>query len=235
MESVEQNLSAVRAAIRTAAERAGRDPASVRLVAVSKTHPADAIRRAFDAGQLAFGESRAQEALEKISLLPQGIEWHFIGHLQKNKIRRVLAHFALFHSVDSTALARQISRIAGECALCPRVLLEVNVSGERTKRGFAPGEIPDEMPALLELPHLRIAGLMTMAPYSENPESARPVFAGLRALRDDLEQKTGAALPELSMGMSGDFAVAIAEGATIVRVGSAIFGERPSGGMTATG
>ncbi len=227
MHPVEQNLEAVRASIRAAAVRAGRDPATVRLVAVSKTHPAEFVRIASDAGQPAFGESRAQEALEKIPLLPSGIEWHFIGHLQTNKIRRLLPHFALFHSVDSADLARQIDRIAGECGLHPRVLLEVNVSGENTKFGFGPEEIRAALPALLVLPHLRVAGLMTMAPYSEDPESARPVFAALRNLRDEMEQHAGSPLPELSMGMSGDYATAVAEGATIVRVGSAIFGERP--------
>ena len=224
---IEKNLKSLLGRIRSAAGRAGRDPASVRLVAVSKTHPAESIRVAFEAGQRAFGESRVQEADSKAALLPSSIEWHFIGHLQTNKIRRALPHFQLFHGVDNGGLARQMDRIAGEFGGFPRVLLEVNVSGEGTKFGFAPEALKAGIASLLALPHVQIAGLMTMAPYSDDPEAARPVFASLRKLRDELEQQTGTPLPELSMGMSGDFEAAITEGSTIVRVGSALFGERP--------
>ena len=227
MTVIEKNLGSLLGRIRAAAGRAGRDPASVRLLAVSKTHPAESVREAFEAGQRAFGESRVQEADSKIALLPSSIEWHFIGHLQTNKIRRALPHFRLFHGVDNPGLAGQMDRIAGECGAFPRVLLEVNVSGEGTKFGFAPDALKAGIASLLALPRVQIAGLMTMAPYSDDPEAARPFFAALRKLRDEIEQQTGTPLPELSMGMSGDFEAAIAEGSTIVRVGSALFGERP--------
>ncbi|MEI6072976.1 MAG: YggS family pyridoxal phosphate-dependent enzyme [Verrucomicrobiae bacterium] len=226
MPAIAHNLELILGRIRSAAERAGRDPASIRLVAVSKTHPEESVREASDAGQRAFGESKVQEAASKIALLPTALEWHFVGHLQTNKIRRALPLFQLFHGVDNSGLAGQMDRLAGECGTFPRVLLEVNVSGEGTKFGFTPDALRSAIGPLLELPRVRVAGLMTMAPYSDDPESARPFFAALRRLRDELEQQTGTALPELSMGMSGDFEAAVAEGSTIVRVGSAIFGER---------
>jgi pyridoxal phosphate enzyme (YggS family) len=169
-----------------------------------------------------------QEALPKLDALPSQLEWHFIGHLQTNKIRKVVGRFALFHGVDNTNLAQQMNRIAGELGATANVLLEVNVSGEESKFGFDPKFLPSALESLLPLPFLRISGLMTMAPYSENPEEARPFFAKLRGLRDRLATETGHPLAELSMGMSGDFEQGIAEGATIVRVGSAIFGERPT-------
>jgi hypothetical protein len=227
MSEIETNLNMILGRIRSAAGRAGRDPASVRLVDVSKTHPAQAVREAFDAGQRVFGESKVQEALAKKPLLPSALEWHLVGHLQTNKIRKALPHFQLFHGVDNSDLARQMDRIAGECGCFPRVLLEVNVSGEGTKFGFRPDALKSEIGRLLELPRVQVAGLMTLAPYSEDPEAARPFFAALRQLREELEQQTGTPLPELSMGMSGDFEAAIAEGSTIVRVGTAIFGSRP--------
>jgi pyridoxal phosphate enzyme (YggS family) len=169
-----------------------------------------------------------QEALPKLDALPSQLEWHFIGHLQTNKIRKVVGRFALFHGVDNTNLAQQMNRIAGELGATANVLLEVNVSCEESKFGFDPTALPSALESLLALPFLRISGLMTMAPYSENPEEARPFFARLRELRDQLSTETGHPLAELSMGMSGDFEQGIAEGATIVRVGSAIFGERPT-------
>lgn len=227
MGSIDKNLKTILGRIRAAAERAGRDPSSTRLVAVSKTHPADAVREAFDAGQQVFGESKVQEALAKIPLLPSSLEWHFIGHLQTNKIRKALPLFQLFHGVDNSDLVRQMDRIAGECGCFPRILLEVNVSGEGTKFGFHPDGLKTEIENLLALPRVQVAGLMTMAPYAEDPEASRPVFAALRRLRDELQQQTGTPLPELSMGMSGDFEQAVAEGSTLVRVGTAIFGERP--------
>ena len=178
-------------------------------------------------GQTVFGESRVQEARDKIPACPPGLEWHFIGHLQKNKVRQALPLFSFFHSVDSTALAEAVNRIAGETGQKVEGLLEVNVSGEDTKHGFTPAQLRSEFPALGKLPHLRIRGLMTMAPYSDNPEDARPVFRALRELRDELQSAHAHPLPELSMGMSGDFEPAIEEGATLVRVGSSIFGARP--------
>jgi len=221
-----ENLAAILARIETVARKHGRKSGEIRLVAVSKTNPPEAIREVFEAGQRAFGESRVQEALPKLDALPPEIEWHFIGHLQTNKIRKVVGRFALFHGVDNQNLAQQMNRIAGELGVTANVLLEVNVSGEESKFGFDPKTLHAALEVLLPLPFLRIQGLMTMAPYSDDPESARPYFAKLRELRDRLAVETGNPLPELSMGMSGDFEQGIAEGATIVRVGSAIFGER---------
>ena len=228
MDTIAANLQEIRARISAAAGHAGRDPASVRLVAVSKTHPADAVAAAAEAGQRIFGESRVQEARDKIPACPSGLDWHFIGHLQKNKVRQALPLFSFFHSIDSTALAQAIDRIAGETGQPVEGLLEVNVSGEATKHGFTPDELRKQFTALTKLPHLRIRGLMTMAPYSENPENARPYFRALRELRDELQSAHNHPLPELSMGMSGDFVPAIEEGATLVRVGSSIFGDRPA-------
>lgn len=226
MSALSENLAAIQARIKTVAEKHGRKAGEVRLVAVSKTNPPEAIREVFEAGQRVFGESRVQEALPKLDALPPEIEWHFIGHLQTNKSRKVVRRFALFHGVDNQNLALQINRIAGELGVTANVLLEVNVSGEESKFGFDPKTLPAALEVLLPLPFLRIQGLMTMAPYSDDPETARPYFAKLRELRDRLAAETGNPLPELSMGMSGDFEQGIAEGATIVRVGSAIFGER---------
>lgn len=226
MSMLSENLEAIRSKIAAAAEKAGRKPGEVRLVAVSKTHPPEAIREVFESGQHAFGESRVQEALPKLETLPPEIEWHFIGHLQTNKIRKVIGRFALFHGVDNQNLALQMNRIAGELGVTANVLLEVNVSGEESKFGFDPSALPAALEALLPLPFLRVEGLMTMAPFSDDPEKARPFFAKLRELRDRLAVETGNSLSELSMGMSGDFEQGIAEGASIVRVGSAIFGGR---------
>lgn len=226
MNRVSENLSSIRNRIATAASRCGRNATQIRLVAVSKTYGPEIIRLAWDAGQHVFGENRVQDALPKIPQLPSEAEWHFIGHMQTNKIRKALPHFALFHGIDNLDLARQMSRIAGELQLTANILLEVNVSGEKSKFGFSPDALQDSLNELLALPHIQIQGLMTMAPFDDNPESARPFFAGLRNLRDELQKMSGAQLPELSMGMSGDFEIAIEEGATIVRVGSSIFGER---------
>lgn len=227
MSAVADHLAAVLQSVDSAARGAGRDPRDVRLVAVSKTHPSEAVAEAAAAGQRIFGESRVQEARDKIPACPAGLEWHFIGHLQKNKVRQALPLFAFFHSIDSMALAQAMDRIAAETGRTVEGLVEVNVSGEETKHGFNPAQIRAGFPGLAGLPHLRIRGLMTMAPYSENPDDARPVFRALRELRDDLQQAHNHPLPELSMGMSGDFVPAIEEGATLVRIGTAIFGERP--------
>ncbi|MEX1111742.1 MAG: YggS family pyridoxal phosphate-dependent enzyme [Chthoniobacterales bacterium] len=226
MNHVATQLDTVQRQIAEAAVQAGRDPVTVRLVAVSKTHPAESVVAAAEAGQRVFGESRVQEAREKIPSCPPGLVWHFIGHLQKNKVRQALPLFGFFHSIDSTALAQALDRIAGENGQRVDGLLEVNVSGEETKHGFTPEQLRAEFPALVKLPHLRIRGLMTMAPYSDDPEEARPFFRALRQMRDELQSAHGHPLPELSMGMSGDFAPAIGEGATLVRIGSSIFGAR---------
>lgn len=229
MSQVAENLEIIHQRIANAAERHGRLAKEVKLVAVSKTYPPEIIREAIEADQRVFGENRVQDALPKIDALPPDLEWHLIGHLQTNKVRKVIGRFALFHGVDNTALALQMNRIAGEFGVTASILLQVNVSGEESKFGFTPTSLSAALEELLPLPNLRIEGLMTMAPFSENPESARPVFEGLRKLRDELSATTGYPLRELSMGMSGDFEQGIAEGATIIRIGSAIFGARGTG------
>jgi pyridoxal phosphate enzyme (YggS family) len=226
MENVAGNLERVLRQIGEAAAKSGRILADIELVAISKTHEAEKVRAAFDAGQQLFGESRVQEARAKIPLLPSAARWHFVGRLQRNKIRHALPLFELFHSVDSVDLARDMSRIAEELGLHPRVLLEVNVAGEGSKIGFAPEALRSQMETLLSLPRLTIEGLMTIPPLAAEPEASRPFFVALRSLRESLEKEFHADLPRLSMGMSGDFLVAIAEGATLVRVGTAIFGKR---------
>jgi pyridoxal phosphate enzyme (YggS family) len=227
MTDVEQNLTEIRTRIAVAATRSGRTEADVELVAVSKTFPVEAVREAWDAGQTLFGESRVQEAAAKIPELPGALRWHFIGHLQKNKVRRALPFFELFHGVDSLELARDIDRIAAEEGIFPRVLLEVNIAGEASKFGFRPDALQRELDTLLALPRLQVEGLMTIAPYADEPEHSRSFFRELRELRDRLAASSGVPLTTLSMGMSGDFEIAIEEGATLVRVGTAIFGSRP--------
>ena len=226
MEDVAANLELVQSHVAAAVEKAGRAASDVQLIAVSKKQDAEKVRAAFDAGQPIFGESKVQEARAKIPLLPSAVRWHFIGHLQKNKIRHALPLFELFHSVDSLALAQDIQRIADEEGIRPRVLLEVNVAGEGSKFGFAPEKLKEEMEALLSLGRLEIEGLMTIPPFAPEAEDSRRYFVQLRELRGELEQQFGAGLPHLSMGMSNDYAIAIEEGATFVRVGTAIFGER---------
>ena len=226
MTEIADNLERVRAEIADAAKKSGRSPDDIELVAISKTHEAEKVRAVFDAGQQLFGESRVQEARAKIPLLPSALRWHFVGRLQKNKIRHALPLFELFHSVDSLALAREMNRIAEEEGLRPRVLLEVNVAGEGSKIGFAPDSLGSEMDALLDLPRLTIEGLMTIPPFAEEAEASRRYFVALRAVRDQFAGQFQIGLPQLSMGMSGDFAIAIEEGATLVRVGTAIFGKR---------
>jgi pyridoxal phosphate enzyme (YggS family) len=224
METIQERFSGVRDRIAKAARRAGRNPGEVELVAVSKKQPAELIREAVDAGQLLFGENRVQEAMVKIPSLPGSLRWHLVGHLQSNKIRKALPLFELIHSVDSAELAGEIDRIAGETGLFPRVLLEVNVSGEGSKHGFRPEQLERDLETLLALPRLQVEGFMTMAPLAPEAEAARPFFARLRELRDRMAARAGIPFGILSMGMSGDFEVAVEEGATLVRVGSAIFG-----------
>ena len=220
------SLLLVREKIVEAARRSGRTADDVELIAVSKTHAPEAVRAVADAGQEIFGESRVQEARAKAPLLPGRLRWHFIGHLQKNKVRSALPLFELFHSLDSLELARQFQRTAEEDGLRPQVLLEVNVAGESTKFGWSHEALKFEMEELLALDRLEITGLMGMAPFAPEPEHSRPYFTRLREIRDELEREAGVGLPRLSMGMSGDYLVAIEEGATLVRVGSAIFGTR---------
>jgi pyridoxal phosphate enzyme (YggS family) len=226
MQTVAIKLDLVREGIREAELRAGREPGSTDLVAVSKNHPPEVIREAVEAGQTLFGENRVQEASVKIPLLPSSLRWHFLGHPQSNKIRKMLPLFELIHGVDSHALARDIDRIAAETGAFPRILLEVNVSGESSKHGFPPVELERSLDDLLALPRIQVEGFMTMAPLAPDPEASRPFFAALRELRDRCALNAGIPLPILSMGMSGDYLVAVEEGATLVRVGTAIFGGR---------
>ena len=225
MSSIYNNLQSVRERIAAAATRAGRSPSEVTLLAVSKTFSAELVSEALAAGQIEFGENRVQELAEKTPLLPDTCRWHLIGHLQKNKVRQALQFASMIQSVDSLSLLQRINRIAGEMELAPEILLEVNISGEDSKFGVSPEEVEPLLEAVREGP-ARCLGLMTMAPLQASEIELAAVFAGLRQLRERLAANTGIALPELSMGMSGDFEIAIAEGATIVRLGSAIFGGR---------
>ena len=226
MALIAENLERVREQIAQAAAKVGRAVDEIELVAISKTHDAAKVREAIEAGQTLFGESRVQEAHVKIPELPSNLRWHFVGHLQKNKIRHALPLFELTHSVDSLALAEDINRIAEEDGLHPRVLLEVNVAGEGSKFGFQPDKLRAEMESLLALPRLSILGLMTIPPIAEEAEASRKYFVQLRDLRARVQTEFHVDLAQLSMGMTQDFAVAVEEGATLVRVGTAIFGER---------
>jgi PLP dependent protein len=228
MNSVSQNLERVHEQIAQAAAKAGRAIEDIELVAITKTHPAEKVREAIEAGQTLFGESRVQEARAKIPELPSNTRWHFVGHLQKNKIRHALPLFEMIHSVDSLVLAQDIDRIAEEEGLHPRVLLEVNMAGEGSKFGFSSEKLRDQMEELLALPRLSILGFMTIPPVAEEAEESRKYFVQLRELRDRLQMEFRVDLAQLSMGMTQDFPVAIEEGATLVRVGTAIFGERRS-------
>jgi pyridoxal phosphate enzyme (YggS family) len=224
--SLADNLRTVLASIAAAATRAGREPGVVRLVAVTKTWPAETVREIVEAGQRALGENKVQELLGKVPELPAEVEWHLIGHLQQNKTRKILPHCALIHSIDSADLARQVSRLAGELGLTAKILLQVNVANDDAKFGFPVSEARASFGELIALPHLEIRGLMTVPPYDEDLEKVRPHFKRLRELRDELAAAHQCDLPELSMGMSHDFAIAIEEGATLVRIGSSIFGHR---------
>jgi PLP dependent protein len=204
----------------------GRPAGSVELLAVSKTHSAEVIREAVDAGQVLFGENRIQEAKAKIPDLPAKLRWHLIGHLQSNKIRQALPLFEMIHGVDSVDLLDDIQRIAGDLGLFPRVLLQVNVAGESSKFGFKPDRLMSEVERVTRADRVQVEGLMTIPPLASNPENSRKYFVQLRQLRDRLEKEFRFPLPQLSMGMSGDYRIAVEEGATLVRVGTAIFGER---------
>jgi pyridoxal phosphate enzyme (YggS family) len=226
MSDISEKLARVSAAMAEAAARAGRPPDSIQLVAISKTHDAEKVHAAVEAGQTLFGESRVQEARVKIPELPSNLRWHFVGHLQKNKIRHALPLFELFHGIDDVDLARDMNRIAEEDGMHPRILLEVNLAGEGSKFGFTPDKLREQMEELLALPRLSILGLMTIPPLTEEAEASRKFFVQLRELRDQLQAEFHVDLAQLSMGMTQDFAVAVEEGATLVRVGTAIFGKR---------
>ena len=224
------NIDHVRSIIAESASRAGRAPEDVTLVAVSKTMPVELVQMAYNLGVTDFGENRVQEALPKIAAFhPQGLRWHMIGHLQSNKAGKVVSPFYCVHSVDSLHLAQALSRHAGEQEKVLTVLLQINVSGEASKEGMPLAETTELARQIVALPHIHVDGLMTIAPLVEDPEQVRPVFRELRLLRDRLR----ADLPQcswqhLSMGMTSDYSIAIEEGATIVRIGRAIFGERPN-------
>jgi pyridoxal phosphate enzyme (YggS family) len=227
-EELRNNIAQVRARIAEAAQRAGRSPDEITLVAVSKTKPVELVKIAYNLGVTDFGENRVQEALPKIAAFsPPGLRWHMIGHLQSNKASKVAGMFAMVHSVDRVHLAQMLNRHAGMQETRLPVLLEVNVAGEASKEGMALDEALSIARQVVALPQLEVQGLMTMAPLVEDASEVRWVFQRLRTLRDQLQQE----LPDvrwqhLSMGMTNDFPIAVEEGATIVRVGRAIFGER---------
>jgi pyridoxal phosphate enzyme (YggS family) len=227
MNFIAQNLAEVRAVIEAAAHKAGRDPAAVRLVAVSKTVDLERIRAAIAAGQDLFGENYLQEAKAKIDALGRQVSWHLVGHLQTKKAKGAVELFDLIHSVDRVKLARALEAAAVRLGKVQDILIQVNQGGEETKSGVVPEAAPELLREIARLPHLRVVGLMTMPPWFSDPEAVRPYFRDLRELRERLRDQSGLPLPELSMGMSGDYAAAVEEGATLVRVGTAIFGRRP--------
>ncbi len=226
--SINSNLREVRDRIASAAFTCGREPASVRLVAVSKTRPTDDVRQAWRAGQSIFGENYVQELVEKAAEINEALEWHFIGHLQSNKVKQIAGLVTMIHSVDRLSLATEISRQWGKLESCCDILIQVNISGEATKSGASEAEALQLVRSVAQLPNLRVRGLMTMPPFFDDPAAARPFFAALRRLSQTVAAAAipGVVMAELSMGMSGDFEAAIQEGATLVRVGTSIFGAR---------
>lgn len=225
-ETIAENIAGIRSRMAAACERAGRSPDEVRLMAVSKTQLADAVEAAVDAGVALFGENKIQEAKTKIPQCPGAARWHFIGHLQTNKVRDAVRLFEMIHGVDSLRLAHELSRRAELESRDVKILLEVNVAGEASKFGYGPKAMLEELEEIAELPRLELHGLMAVPPYTPDPERSRPHFRRLVELKDACEQKLGVPMGELSMGMSGDFEIAIEEGSTLVRVGTAIFGPR---------
>src|SRR5262249_21828944 len=208
-------------------EQAGRAPESVSLLAVTKTHPPEVVQEATQLGLTLFGENKVQEAKAKIPLCPARARWHMIGHLQTNKARDAVELFEMIQSVDSLHLASELNKRAEQAAKTIPILLEVNIVGEASKFGYKPAQLLEDLEALNALPRLEVHGLMTVPPWTAMAEKTRPVFRKLRELKIQCEQLLGAPLPHLSMGMTGDFEVAVEEGATIVRIGTALFGERP--------
>ncbi|RGX33301.1 YggS family pyridoxal phosphate-dependent enzyme [Enterocloster asparagiformis] len=225
---IKEQLEEVRERVNAACLRAGRDPKSVTLIAVSKTKPAQAVQEAYEAGARDFGENKVQEILQKQPALPQDIRWHMIGHLQRNKVHQVIGKAVLIHAVDSLRLAEQIEQEAAKRNLDVDVLLEINVAKEESKYGFFLEDAEEAIRQISSLPHVHIKGLMTIAPFVENPEENRGIFQKLYQFSVDINDKNidNVTMGVLSMGMSGDFEVAIEEGATMVRVGTSIFGAR---------
>ncbi len=219
-------LMEVQRRIAAACGRCGRDPETVQLLAVSKTVAPEAVRALYDCGQRIFGESRIQEAVQKIPLCPGDIQWHMIGHLQTNKVAAAVRGFSVFHSLDSLRVIQALGSAAEIAGSRVQAYLQVNVSGESAKYGMAPADLPEALEVLSEIYSIEVAGLMTIPPFAPDPEAARPHFRALRELRDRTEAACNCSLPGLSMGMTHDLEVAVEEGATCVRVGSALFGER---------
>ncbi|MFZ4859337.1 MAG: YggS family pyridoxal phosphate-dependent enzyme [Desulfuromonadaceae bacterium] len=226
--NISSSLTRINRLIQAAAIHAGRDPAAVRLVAVSKTRPAADIVEAFHSGQTVFGENYIQELLPKLTEVSEAVEWHVIGHLQSNKVRYIAGQVALIHSVDRISLATEIDRQWGKLGKICDILVQVNISGEAAKSGTTEEGAIQLVRECALLPHIRVRGLMTMPPFFDDPETARPFFAGLRQLSEIIAAHniSGVEMVELSMGMTGDFEAAIQEGATLVRIGTAIFGNR---------
>ena len=226
--TISTNLANISGRIRAAAIKSGRDPAQIRLVAVSKTRPAADITAAFLAGQCIFGENYIQELVPKLVEVREPVQWHFIGHLQSNKVKYIVGRVALIHTVDRISLAQEINRQWGKLGKVCDVLIQVNISGETTKSGTTEEGALQLVREAALLPHIRVRGLMTMPPFFDDPETARPYFAELRRLSEIVaaQEIPGVEMMELSMGMSGDFEAAVQEGATLVRVGTAIFGAR---------
>jgi len=233
--SLAENLDSIQQRIRAACERAGRKPESVTLLAVTKGQPPDAVSEAGRLGLTHFGENKIQEAKAKIPLCSGKLRWQFIGHLQTNKCRDAVELFEMIQSVDSLHVAQEISKRADLAGKTMPILLEVNLAGEASKFGYRPERLEAELSQINALPRLEVHGLMTVPPWTANAENVRPVFRQLRELKERAEQVLGAPLPQLSMGMSGDFEVAIEEGSTIVRIGTALFGPRKSVKSNAAG
>lgn len=225
---VKENLLIVENRIKEACKRCGRDRSEVTLIAVSKTKPADMIQEAYQWGIRDFGENKVQEICDKYELLPDDIRWHMIGHLQRNKVKQVIDKAVLIHSVDSVRLAEQIEEEAAKKGICVDILLEVNVADEESKFGFRLEEAEQAIRDISVFPHISIKGLMTIAPFVENSEQNRPVFKELNQFYVDMQRKNidNVNMNMLSMGMTGDYEIAIEEGATLVRVGTGIFGTR---------
>ncbi len=223
---IKHNLNMVLDDISSAEIESSRVPGSVKLLAVSKTFPTEVVLEAYKCGQRLFGENRIHELEVKVSSLPNDIEWHFIGNLQSNKVNKAVELATCIHSVDSKKLLKRIDRIAEEKGKIPKILLEVNISGEKSKSGLTLDQIEECARTASECKNLEFVGLMTMAPFDADEGVLKKIFGLLRQTRDELKQKLNIALPELSMGMSSDYRIAIAEGATIVRIGTSIFGKR---------
>lgn len=228
MTSISQNLALVQERIAAAAAKSGRRPEDICLVAVTKTVPPERIKEALAAGVQHIGENRVQEAAAKVESIPAGVTWHLIGHLQRNKAKQAIQIFDLIHSLDSLRLAKMLQKRAKELERTVNCLVEVNVAGEESKHGIIPDQLLPLLRQVSLLPQLSVRGLMTVAPYVKDPEEVRPIFRQLREMAHEIDKLKlpGVSMEELSMGMSGDFEVAIEEGATMVRVGSAIFGAR---------